>query len=488
MHRYLPTAVLLCITWTCAAARGAEAELVPGLVGAYYQLQGDLEDFPAISSNRKATFVRVDKQIDFDDAGDEEFHGTKLTDQFYVRWTGVIRIDAPGDYRFFTTSDDGSRLFIGDRLVVNNGGPHAMIEKSGTITLTAGTHPIKVEYFQGGGGKGCKVAWQPPGSKREPIPSSVLFHAKGSENVPWDKAAWQKRPSRPTGKYALTDYGPVYTASVKGPRGNVALKGIVIKTGTKEAPANVCFDPELMRYAFAWTGGWLKLPTGRDGLEGQPSIDGKAAFETGVRSAGWAYQDSFKDPREKPYGPLPSERADYKGLYLNGDHVVLSYAVGFAQVLELPGSIHKSGLDVFTRTMSIDMSSQPQTMLLFEQEGSASIDDGVAIITKDDTCVAAAVSHDPTAGLRFQVIGPRVQLMLSPMPGRTVFQVLLWSGPKSDLSKFKKLATTAPKPIDPQSLTTGGPARWTQPVTTKGTRGADKGAYVMDTLTVPYDN
>src|SRR5688572_8068001 len=110
MHRYAPTAVLLSLLLACASCPAAETDLAPGLVGAYYQLASDVEDFPSLPASRKPTFVRVDKQIDFDDVGDEEFHGTKLVENFYARWTGVIRIDTPGQYTFFTTSDDGSRL------------------------------------------------------------------------------------------------------------------------------------------------------------------------------------------------------------------------------------------------------------------------------------------------------------------------------------------------------------------------------------------
>ena len=487
MHRYAPTVVLLSLLLACASCPAAETDLAPGLVGAYYQLTGDVEDFPSLPASRKPTFVRVDKQVHFDDVGDEEFHGTKLVENFYARWTGVIRVDTPGRYTFFTTSDDGSRLLIGDNPVVNNGGPHAMIEKSGTIELSPGTHPIRIEYFQGGGGKGCKVAWQAPGGKREPLPPTVLFHAKSDESIPWDKLAWEKRKSAPPGKFSFTDYGPYYSATVKGPQGNVALKGLVIKLGTKEKPANVCFDTELMRLAFAWTDGWLKLPKGRDGLEGQPTVEGATAFQSKARSPGWAKGEQFNDPREKPFGPLPPEWADYKGLYLNGDKAVLSYTVGSAEILELPAFTHKDGLDVFTRTLSVTGSSQPQKMLLFEQDGPGSIQDNVAVIKKDGACVAAGIAHAPP-GTQWQIIGPRVHLTLPPMSGRTTFQILLWRGAEADLQKFKDLVSTTPKPIDPATLTKGGPRRWNEPVVTKGTPGNEKGAYVMDTLAVPYDN
>ena len=59
----------------------------------------------------------------------------KQQDRFGLRFTGAILISKSGKYTFYTNSDDGSRLYIGKRFVVNNDGNHAMKEKSGTIHL-----------------------------------------------------------------------------------------------------------------------------------------------------------------------------------------------------------------------------------------------------------------------------------------------------------------------------------------------------------------
>jgi hypothetical protein len=70
-----------------------------------------------------------------------------------ARFTGWIQVPADDVYTFRLTSDDGSQLWIGDRLVVDGDGPHAAQERSGSIALAAGRHPIRVDYFQAGGGK-----------------------------------------------------------------------------------------------------------------------------------------------------------------------------------------------------------------------------------------------------------------------------------------------------------------------------------------------
>src|SRR5262245_34772825 len=107
----------------------AADELKPGLVGEYFQMQGSLDDFPAIEKNRKPTLQRVDKDINFASTL-EAFRGTKLVDDFYVRWTGVLRVPKDGRYTFYLESDDGSRLFLDGQQVVNNDGQHEMVEKS----------------------------------------------------------------------------------------------------------------------------------------------------------------------------------------------------------------------------------------------------------------------------------------------------------------------------------------------------------------------
>jgi hypothetical protein len=66
---------------------------------------------------------------------------------FGYRFTGTIRIPADGVYTFYTESDDGSRLYLGEKLVVKNDGQHPMKEGQGKITLKAGEHPIAVTYF-----------------------------------------------------------------------------------------------------------------------------------------------------------------------------------------------------------------------------------------------------------------------------------------------------------------------------------------------------
>jgi len=68
---------------------------------------------------------------------------------FAIDYSGRFWIDKPGLYHFELTSDDGSRLYIDDQLLVNNDGLHAPETRMGDLPLTDGIHRIRVSYFQG---------------------------------------------------------------------------------------------------------------------------------------------------------------------------------------------------------------------------------------------------------------------------------------------------------------------------------------------------
>lgn len=79
-----------------------------------------------------------------------------------------INIEVPGEYTFYSGSNDGTKLYIGDVLLIDNDGGHGYQEKYGKINLDNGVHKIEVRYFQQGGGQELIVSWQGPGfEKRE---------------------------------------------------------------------------------------------------------------------------------------------------------------------------------------------------------------------------------------------------------------------------------------------------------------------------------
>ncbi len=108
----------------------------------------------------------------------------KVGDQFAFRFKAAINIPATGKYTFYTSSDDGSNLYIGGKHVVNNGGVHGVTQKSGSITLQKGEHEIVVTFFEAAGGEELRVEWEGPGVKKQIIPTSVLSSIGGAPMVP----------------------------------------------------------------------------------------------------------------------------------------------------------------------------------------------------------------------------------------------------------------------------------------------------------------
>jgi hypothetical protein len=103
--------------------------------------------------------------------------GVRPRERYYaIVFDGYLEAPADGVYTFFLTSDDGSRLFIGDREVVDNDGRHGSYEVWGQVILKAGLHPVKVEYFQGHGFQNLQLEYAGPGFDRRPVPASAFSH------------------------------------------------------------------------------------------------------------------------------------------------------------------------------------------------------------------------------------------------------------------------------------------------------------------------
>lgn len=129
----------------------------------------------ALPLDKRPVISRVDARVDFA-LVDKRFAGTRLSQDFCARWSGIVRCPVDATYQFFTESDDGSQLFIDDKLVVDNGGAHAMRERAGEIQLSAGDHSLRLDFVQGEGEAGLRLSWAFQGRDKEVIPAAALFH------------------------------------------------------------------------------------------------------------------------------------------------------------------------------------------------------------------------------------------------------------------------------------------------------------------------
>lgn len=97
-------------------------------------------------------------------------------ENFGIQLSGFIKIDKDGEYTFYSASDDGSKLLIDDKEVVNNDGLHGTIEASGKTMLANGNHKIVLLYFQRGGGKDLDASFEGPQVLKQHISPRLLCH------------------------------------------------------------------------------------------------------------------------------------------------------------------------------------------------------------------------------------------------------------------------------------------------------------------------
>jgi hypothetical protein len=160
-------------------ARGQAAVAEPGrglsatdLVGR--GLRGEYFDRPDLTDFK---LERVDAAVDF--AWDDGAPDARLDPaNFSVRWTGHVVPSDTGLHEFHVTSDDGARLWVDGRLLVDAWKEQGLTERSASIALVARRPvPIRLEYFDRTGQATCRLSWTPPGGTKSVIPSARLVPA-----------------------------------------------------------------------------------------------------------------------------------------------------------------------------------------------------------------------------------------------------------------------------------------------------------------------
>lgn len=94
---------------------------------------------------------------------------------FGVRFEGFIKINQDGKYTFHLGSDDGSVLWVDGKQVASADGIHPHQVSSGAVTLAQGMHPLRVDYFQGGGEWTIELEYEGPGVPRQPADLAIYL-------------------------------------------------------------------------------------------------------------------------------------------------------------------------------------------------------------------------------------------------------------------------------------------------------------------------
>jgi subtilisin family serine protease len=153
-----------------------------GLVGRYYVPGGDVTNFPDFEQ-LTPVHTRIESSIAYPSQSNGFAGYTDISTHYAVQWLGEILIETSGTYTFFTESDDGSQLLIDGVQVVDNSGGHSMRERSGTIDLDAGYHDFQIDYWNGVGGAGIFVSYQPPNENQQIIEGLFSNKEIGLETV-----------------------------------------------------------------------------------------------------------------------------------------------------------------------------------------------------------------------------------------------------------------------------------------------------------------
>ena len=128
----------------------ASAAINPNQWRGEYYANASLAGAPAL--------VRGDDAINFSWGGGAAASGLP-PDNFSVRWKRDVTFTTSGVYRFTTLSDDGLRILVDGRAVLNQWYPHAPIAVPTDAYITAGKHSLTVEYYEAAGGATAQVGW-----------------------------------------------------------------------------------------------------------------------------------------------------------------------------------------------------------------------------------------------------------------------------------------------------------------------------------------
>jgi len=225
---------------TIAAGATAQfAYMKAGLAYQYYETSGSLgfaRIIPHLTPVRSGIAANIGLSMQHRDS------------YYALRFSGSIKASATGAYAFYTTSDDGSQLLVDSILVVNNDGNHGMVEKSGTIQLTAGMHAITVLFWQADGGQGLAAAWTPVGGAKQAIPDSVLIvnSQARSDVTGLDNSRRTIAARQPGIRVAVTPMGLALALGSNGPysAGLYDMNGRILKSWLGAQSGNLRLPPD----------------------------------------------------------------------------------------------------------------------------------------------------------------------------------------------------------------------------------------------------
>jgi len=154
---------------------------LPGVQVSYYQLDSTiLPPLAAMAPERTESVTQINYPFSWG-----SFAGSGRTVDVGAVYEGLLTVPTDNVYFFDLTSQSGSRLYVGDKLVVDNDGDHNRISLTGGVALRAGPHPFRVEYFERGGGNALTLSVSSSALSKQVVPATWFSHL-ATVHVPLD--------------------------------------------------------------------------------------------------------------------------------------------------------------------------------------------------------------------------------------------------------------------------------------------------------------
>ncbi len=192
-----------------------ENNMIPGAMVKVYDIPSGIEKFPSIPASKKPKYAGI--LPNFDNITGNDFKGSE--NNFELTADGYLRVDSAGTYLFHIWSDDGSKVYIENQLVLDNDGLHGVEYKEVALTLNKGFYRFKIEYFNGAGGRFLSFNWKKPGKDDfEVISPFNIFHTAALRgNLDGYSLPMASVSRIPGDQYPLIDVHPSFDLSQARP-------------------------------------------------------------------------------------------------------------------------------------------------------------------------------------------------------------------------------------------------------------------------------
>jgi hypothetical protein len=197
-----------------------------------------------ITTNGTPILVRIDPTVNFD-WGSNSPDARMGSDAFEVRWTGTVTPSYTETYTFYTTSDDGVRLWVNGQQLVDNWTDHSATENQGSVALQAGhAYDLRMEMYDRTGAAVAKLAWSSASQAKGPIPAAALQPPAGAGAGPSGLLEFST-VAGPGGDYTLHVPAGTWSVGVSGLEdlGYNPVDDIPVTAGPASNPVNLVAQP-----------------------------------------------------------------------------------------------------------------------------------------------------------------------------------------------------------------------------------------------------